>query len=205
MTYSALEVKVCAAHHLSVSDGPWSLVGADSSSNDVKVSGGGLKEPEYPGYPDPLNAGDCVLGWITFDVPKSEHIVAAKYAPSLGHGPMRYAEWELPSLAASPPAAVTATASPPAAAPSTRAATPRLYPPGFPKVVPVSRLPEQVRTLYHEFAGAVAVAPGVWTALPPGASTEDALTAEVFDGFCVSINAYSRKYQHGKDLAGTCW
>jgi hypothetical protein len=100
---------------------------------------------------------------------------------------------------------VTVTASTPAA-PATHATAPRRYPPGYPKVVPVSSLPEQVRSWYQgHYSRAVAVAPGVWAGLSPGASMQDALAAEVFDGFCASIKAYSRKYRHGKDVAGTCW
>lgn len=94
MIYDALEVKVCAASHATtVGDAPWSLIGADDSTNDDVVTGGGLKEPQYIDG-NPLNQGDCALGWITFDVPQSEHIVAAKYAPSGPHGkPLPYAKW----------------------------------------------------------------------------------------------------------------
>lgn len=89
-----MEVKVCAEHkNISVSNAPWSLVGADSSNNSDIVVGGGLKEPQYPGVDDPLPPGKCVLGWITFQVPTSERIVAAKYAPSSRNGV--YAEWRV--------------------------------------------------------------------------------------------------------------
>jgi len=82
-----------------------------------------------------------------------------------------------------------------------------LYPKGFPKVVKVSSLPDQVRNWYEmsDNAKAVAVAPGVWTELPPGAEMQDALDAGVLDGFCGSIKAYERKFRGGEDMAGTCW
>ena len=73
---------------------------------------------------------------------------------------------------------------------------PRLYPKGYPKVVEVSSLPSQVRRWYEGSGNpkAVAVADGVRTTeLPPGAGMQDALATEVFDGFCGSIKAYSRK------------
>lgn len=84
---------------------------------------------------------------------------------------------------------------------------PALYPKGYPKVVKVSSLPDQVRSWY-EMSGhtkAVAVAPGVWTELPTGAEMQDALDVGVLDGFCGSVKAYERKFRGGEEMAGTCW
>lgn len=74
--------------------------------------------------------------------------------------------------------------------------------------MPVSSLPDQVRSWYQMSGGstkAVAIAPGVWAELPPGASKMDAANSGVYDGFCASITAYSRKFRHGEQFAGTCW
>lgn len=80
-------------------------------------------------------------------------------------------------------------------------------PSGFPKVVKVSTLPDQVKNWYEmgDNKTAVAVAPGVWAEMPPGATIEDAIGAAVFDGFCASKKAFERKYLAGEETAGTCW
>ena len=83
-----------------------------------------------------------------------------------------------------------------------------MFPAGFPMKVPVSTLPDQVRSWYQmsgQAQFAVAVAPGVWTELPPGATVQDAAMAGVLDGFCASIGAYERKYTPGEEHGGTCW
>ena len=122
------------------------------------------------------------------------------------------------STASRPAATVTVTATPTATvtvttipdAPPTTAPTaprrPRLFPRGYPKVVTVSSLPEQVRSAYAgQYAKAVALAPGVWTPLAPGATVKDAATSGVADGFCGSIKTFERKYRHGEALGGSCW
>lgn len=82
-----------------------------------------------------------------------------------------------------------------------------LYPKGYPKVVKVSTLPDQVRNWYEmsDHTRAVAVAPGVWNELSIGAEMQDALETGILDGFCGSIKVYERKYRNGEDMAGTCW
>ncbi|MCD2443187.1 hypothetical protein LQ757_12965 [Agromyces sp. SYSU K20354] len=79
-------------------------------------------------------------------------------------------------------------------------------PEGYPFVVQVSELPDQVRNWYEmgSHTEAVALAPGVWTELPPGADMESAIAAGIADGFCASVEAYERDYAK-RDLAGTCW
>jgi hypothetical protein len=116
-----------------------------------------------------------------------------------------------------PPASDTSASSESQSASSTPPPTPEptpspkpdpLFPKGFPKVVAVSSLPDQVRSWYQMGGGApnaVAIAPGVWTELPPGASKMDAAMAGIYDGFCASIDAYSRKFRDGEQFAGTCW
>lgn len=101
----------------------------------------------------------------------------------------------------------TEVASPtPSATPSTIAEIQSLFPHGYPRIVAVSSLPDQVRNWYQpDYTKAVAIAPGVWAPLSPGSSMFDAFSAGSFDGFCGSIKAYSRKYLHGADTAGTCW
>lgn len=104
----------------------------------------------------------------------------------------------------------SATSEPPAASPvavaTPTSAAPR-FPAGYPKVVNVSSLPSQVRNWY-KLSGdtkAVALAPGVWTPLPPGATVDDAVASGPLDGFCASIKAYERQYLGGEERGGACW
>lgn len=81
------------------------------------------------------------------------------------------------------------------------------FPKGYPKIVAVKTLPNQVRSWYEmsDLKKAVAIAPGVWTELPPGAEMVDAIASGSLDGFCGSIKAYERKYTAGEEHGGTCW
>lgn len=81
------------------------------------------------------------------------------------------------------------------------------FPAGYPKIVDVVSLPDQVRNWYQmdNYTKAVAIAPGVWTPLQPGASIEDAAASGVLDGFCGSIKAYERQYTGGQEHGGSCW
>jgi hypothetical protein len=104
----------------------------------------------------------------------------------------------------------TAADTPPAASPAVVAvptSAPPRFPAGYPKVVNVSTLPSQVRNWYKigGHAKAVALAPGVWTPLPPGATVDDAAASGPLDGFCASIKAYERQYLGGEERGGTCW
>jgi hypothetical protein len=80
------------------------------------------------------------------------------------------------------------------------------FPEGYPYVVAVAELPDQVRSWYEmsSLTQAVALAPGVWTPLPPGADIQAAIDTDVADGFCASIEAYERDYADSS-LASTCW
>jgi hypothetical protein len=79
-------------------------------------------------------------------------------------------------------------------------------PAGYPKLVRVSRLPDQVKywLSLSDYKQAVQLAPGVWTPLPPGAEIQDAVNEGEFDGFCASIEAFTRKFDV-PERGGTCW
>lgn len=117
------------------------------------------------------------------------------------------------TVTATATATVTATVTPtPTRSPKPKpkpaqATQSSLFPRGYPKVVAVSSLPDQVRSWYQmsDHTKAVAIAPGVWTPLTPGASVMDAATTDMADGFCSSIKAYGREYLNGKDITSTCW
>ena len=56
------------------------------------------------------------------------------------------------------------------------------FPPGFPKVVPVSSLPDQPRSIFEgSYPKVVAVAPGAWAGLPPGASVKDVANGDILE------------------------
>jgi nitrous oxide reductase accessory protein NosL len=115
-----------------------------------------------------------------------------------------------PAPSHSATAGVTASTSP-SASPSPTAnvptsAAPR-FPSGYPKVVNVTSLPSQVKNWYQigGYTKAVALAPGVWTPLPPGATVDDAAASGPLDGYCASIKAYERQYLNGEERGGACW
>jgi len=102
-----------------------------------------------------------------------------------------------------------ATVSPsPSDSPSATVETPAAqFPPGYPKVVNVTSLPSQVKNWYQisGYTKAVALAPGVWTPLPAGATVDDAAASGPLDGYCASITAYERQYLNGEERGGACW
>lgn len=105
-----------------------------------------------------------------------------------------------PSAPAAPQASVTTTEVP------TTTESFNL-PAGYPRVVTVSSLPNQVRN-WMQMQGdtqAVALAPGVWTPLPTGASVADAVNSNVADGFCASVHDYETNYLGGQQMPGACW
>ena len=100
-----------------------------------------------------------------------------------------------PAATVTETATVTATVTTtvtttPSKSPEPAATQSPLFPKGFPRVVPVSKVPHPVSSAFGKAAKVVAIAPGVWTDLPPGASVMDAATAGVANGFCASIDAY---------------
>lgn len=78
-------------------------------------------------------------------------------------------------------------------------------PEGYPEVVPVGSLPSQIRSAFEEHAEAVALAPGVWTALPEGATVESAVESGGHYGWCASIEAFVDEYRDGERAGGSCW
>jgi hypothetical protein len=87
---AAPEVKVSAKRAVpAVSNAPSSLVGADSGNYDTVITGVGLSEPQYPGGcagGQQLAVSESLLDRITYVVPASAVIVAAKYSPTGDNG-----------------------------------------------------------------------------------------------------------------------
>lgn len=196
---NAAEVRFCATApyqggSIPVTRSPWSLLDQHGTPWPAADSGG-MPGKAYP-VEATVNVGDCLQGWIQFDAPPSTTPSGVVYHSDIG-GPFT---WDLDPAGSSTPQTLTSET------PSETEADWNL-PRGFPKVVSVSSLPDQVRNWYQMSGNkeAVAVAPGVWAELPPGATTADVLKASVFDGFCASITAFERKYMDGAQTAGTCW
>jgi hypothetical protein len=114
-----------------------------------------------------------------------------------------------PSAEATPTPTPTRSATPTGPSPNTLEwlAASGLHPEGYPYEVPVSELPDQVRSWYEmsDYTEAVAVAEGVWAPIPPGATAYSAVVAGAFDGFCASKVQYETDYLQGIETAGTCW
>lgn len=80
-------------------------------------------------------------------------------------------------------------------------------PEGYPQVVDLATLPDNMRWAFENDGSgqAVAVAEGVWAHLTPGATVEDAVNSMVFDGYCASKEAFEREYLDGDSTPGMCW
>src|SRR5690606_32141816 len=80
-------------------------------------------------------------------------------------------------------------------------------PEGYPHLVDIAELSANMQWAFED-AGtgqAVAVAPGVWGEVPPGATMEDVVNAGAFSGHCASIEAFAREYNGGQTPGGMCW
>ncbi|GAB2773374.1 hypothetical protein GCM10027039_38350 [Terrabacter koreensis] len=87
---------------------------------------------------------------------------------------------------------------------ATPTANPSAFPKGFPKTVAVSKIPSHMRGEANGAAQAIAIAPGVWTALAPGASVLESATYGTRFGYCASIRAYESKFTV-EEVGNSCW
>lgn len=136
----------------------------------------------------------CVV--VGCSSPEARAPVAAEAVTSLPSSPTPTS----PTLLATASGAPSTTTVPPSTEPA------GAFPAGFPKVVTVRALPSQVRNWYQMGGNtkAVQLAPGGWTPLQDGAEVQDAVDAEVLDGFCSSVKAFERQYRQGRTYPGTC-
>lgn len=104
-----------------------------------------------------------------------------------------------------PPAHYSSTPTTTMAAPKPFNPLAGKFPKGYPKKVAVADIPSPISSAYEGMRFAVQLAPGVYTALPPGAAVRDAALGDTADGYCASIDTYSRKFRHGKEFGGSCW
>lgn len=68
------------------------------------------------------------------------------------------------------------------------------FPEGYPEVVAVGDLPQQIQSAFQEHSEAVTLTPGLWTALPVGATLESTVEVGGHAGWCASIEAFGSVY-----------
>lgn len=79
-------VKTCIGSDSTLSWSPWSLVDADGGNYPAaNYMYGGWMTPQYPFAGErAYRAGDCVKGWIIFDVPPTARFLEVSYGNSSG-------------------------------------------------------------------------------------------------------------------------
>ncbi len=91
--WAAIDVRVCPLiDRVYVNRLPWALVYADSTN--ARPSSIGYQQfpkPEYPWGDQVVPNGQCVRGWITFDVPTDKRPTMIQYTP----GVAGYIDWKL--------------------------------------------------------------------------------------------------------------
>lgn len=78
---TAMDIEVCVDAPGKVSAAPWTVT--DGSNGRYKPDLGAMdaRKPEYPNEYQPvaLNAGECVRGWLTMDVPSGTQLTSVRY------------------------------------------------------------------------------------------------------------------------------
>jgi hypothetical protein len=130
-------------------------------------------------------------------MPRSAPALAVIAALAAGCGGTRTVAQTVTQTVPAEPVTVTVTA--PATAGGSDSSG---YAPGYPKAVPVSETPEQMRD-YLPGPIVVAVAPGVWARRNPGTTVREDADSGPLIGWCSSVDKFTR--ETGRDDAGTCW
>jgi len=95
--WAAADVQSCAPQGtvfpVSISDAAWSLrFGNGTVVNPSHVDDPVFPQPQYPQTPTPLQAGDCVRGWVIFEVPADNRPMLLRYTPQGGAAPI---DWQV--------------------------------------------------------------------------------------------------------------
>lgn len=96
--YGGADTRLCVVktdgnRSAGISWGPWSLAFPDDSTIDSASSWSAdwFRVPLYPGSEKLLRPGQCVRGWILFEVPKGKHPSKVVYAPESAASPTEWA------------------------------------------------------------------------------------------------------------------
>ncbi len=95
--WAAVDAQACrepgSVFQVTVSSGPWSLRFPDgTSAAPSQADDPHFPQPRYPDTPTALQPGQCLRGWIMFDVPQVGRPLAVRYAPQ-GGSPI---DWPIP-------------------------------------------------------------------------------------------------------------
>lgn len=95
--WAAVDAQACrqpgSVFQVTVSEGPWSLHFPDGTSTPpTQADDPQFPQPRYPATPTPLQEGQCLRGWIMFDVPEVGRPLSVRYAPQ-GGSPI---DWPIP-------------------------------------------------------------------------------------------------------------
>jgi hypothetical protein len=87
--WAAADVQACAlpgsVFQVTVSDAPWSLRFADGTVVNVsQADDPQFPQPRYPSTPTALQSGECLRGWLIFQVPTGNPPTVVRYTPQGG-------------------------------------------------------------------------------------------------------------------------
>jgi hypothetical protein len=84
----SLDVENCAGPSETeayINSSPWRIVAADNRQYQASGTGyGTFPTPDYAFGDTPISAGECIRGWITFDVARDATLVSVKYQTTTG-------------------------------------------------------------------------------------------------------------------------
>jgi hypothetical protein len=87
--WAAVDVQACAlpgsVFQVTVSQAPWSLRFSDGTAAvPSNVDGAQFPQPRYPSTPSTLQSGECLRGWLVFEVPTGRPPIVVRYSPQGG-------------------------------------------------------------------------------------------------------------------------
>jgi hypothetical protein len=87
--WAAADVQACAqpgtVFKVTVSDAPWSLRFPDGTAvSPTTADDPHFPQPRYPGTPSALQPGECLRGWVVFEVPADGRPQVLRYGPQGG-------------------------------------------------------------------------------------------------------------------------
>lgn len=99
--FAGLDAKLCMVQTpdgepANVTSEPWTLTFGDATTTEpVTALPRAFSVALYPDVSKPLAPGECVRGWIVFEVPKGKRPAAALYTPTNTDAPARSLRWHV--------------------------------------------------------------------------------------------------------------